>query len=69
MVAKVKYLYFECLPHPPYSTDLAPSYFNVFGALKKELSEASSGLMKKFKKQCMTGCASNTRFFKEGFRL
>jgi len=35
----------------------------VFGALKEELLEASSGLMKKFKRQCMTGCARNLRFF------
>jgi histone-lysine N-methyltransferase SETMAR len=27
-------LSFECLPHPPYSPDLAPSYFHVFGPLK-----------------------------------
>jgi len=71
MVAEIKDLHFECLPHPPYSTDLAPSDFHVFGALKEELLEASSGMMKKFKRQCMTGCASNLRFyfFQEGFRL
>jgi hypothetical protein len=62
-VAEIIYLHFECLPHPPYSTDLAPSDFHVFGALKEELLEASSGLIKKFKRQCMTGCARNLRFF------
>lgn len=62
-VAEIRDLHFECLPHPPYSTDLAVSDFHVFGALKEELLEASLGLMKKFKRQCMTGCASNIRFY------
>jgi hypothetical protein len=38
MVAKIKDLHFECLPHPLYSPDLAPSDFHVFGALKEDLS-------------------------------
>jgi hypothetical protein len=62
-VVEIKDLHFECLPHPPFSTDLAPSDFHVFGALKEKLLEASLGLMKKFKRQCMTGCARNLRFF------
>ena len=28
---------FEDAPHPPYSPDLAPSDFGLFGALKKHL--------------------------------
>jgi histone-lysine N-methyltransferase SETMAR len=28
---------FELVPHPPYSPDLAPSAFWLFGALKKHL--------------------------------
>jgi histone-lysine N-methyltransferase SETMAR len=28
---------FECLPHPPYSPDLAPSDFHVFGPLKEAM--------------------------------
>jgi len=62
MVAEIKDLHFECLSHPLYSTDLAPSDLHVFRALKEELLEASSGQMK-FKRQCMTGRASNLRFF------
>ena len=27
------------LPHPPYSTDLAPSYFNLFRSLKNALNK------------------------------
>jgi len=30
-------LSFECLPHPPYSPDLAPSDFHVFGPLKEAM--------------------------------
>jgi len=33
-VATIQDLSFECLPHPPYSSDLAPSDFHVFGPLK-----------------------------------
>jgi histone-lysine N-methyltransferase SETMAR len=32
MVAKIKDFHFECLHHPLYLTDLAPSNFHVFGA-------------------------------------
>jgi histone-lysine N-methyltransferase SETMAR len=31
-------LQFECIPHPPYSPDLALSDFHVFGPLKDALS-------------------------------
>jgi len=30
-------LYFECLPHPPYSPDLAPSDFHMFRPLKEAM--------------------------------
>ena len=33
--ATIQDLSFECLPHPPYSPDLAPSDFYVFGPLKE----------------------------------
>ena len=33
-VATTQDLSFECLPHQPYSPDLAPSDFHVFGPLK-----------------------------------
>ena len=33
-VATIQDLSFQCLPHPPYSPDLAPSDFHVFGPLK-----------------------------------
>ena len=36
-VATITHLHFECLPHPPYSPDLAPSDFNMFGPLKEAM--------------------------------
>jgi histone-lysine N-methyltransferase SETMAR len=42
-VAKLKDLHFECLPHPLYSPDLAPSDFHVLVALKGELSGRKFG--------------------------
>ena len=34
-VATITDLHFECLLHPPYSPDLAPSDFHMFGSLKE----------------------------------
>jgi len=34
---KLAYLGFQCLDHPPYSPDLAPSDYNLFPGLKKRL--------------------------------
>ena len=34
-VATIQDLFFKCFPHPPYSPDLAPSDFHVFGPLKE----------------------------------
>jgi len=31
------YLHFQCLDHPPYSPDLAPSDYHLFPGLKKKL--------------------------------
>ena len=35
---KLAYLGFQCLYHPPYSADLAPSDNNLFSGLKKQLN-------------------------------
>jgi len=40
-VATIQDLSFECLPHPPYLPDLAPSYFHVFGQLKEAMGGKS----------------------------
>ena len=37
-VSTIEELRFECIPHPPYSPDLAPSDFHVFGPLKGALT-------------------------------
>jgi histone-lysine N-methyltransferase SETMAR len=34
---KLDYLGFQCLDHPPYSPDLAPSDYHLFHGLKKKL--------------------------------
>jgi len=34
---KLAYLGFQCLDHPPYSPDLAPSDYHLFNGLKKQL--------------------------------
>jgi len=34
---KPAYLGFQCLDHPPYSPDLAPSGYHLFPGLKKQL--------------------------------
>ena len=34
---KLAYLGFQCLNHPPYSSDLAPSDYHLFSGLKKQL--------------------------------
>ena len=34
---KLAYLRFQCLNHPPYSPDLAPSDYHLFPGLKKQL--------------------------------
>jgi histone-lysine N-methyltransferase SETMAR len=40
-VATIRDLSFECLPHPPYSPDLAPNDFHVFGLLKEAMGGKS----------------------------
>ena len=36
-VATMTDLHFECLPHPPYSPDRAPSDFHMFGPLEEAM--------------------------------
>jgi len=40
-IATIQDLSFECLPHPLYSPDLAPSNFQVFGPLKEAMEGKS----------------------------
>jgi len=65
----IQCLDFSVLPHPPYSSDLAPSDFHLFPKLKEHLKgqrfscdeEVKSAVRKWFQKQ-------NTNFFKDGFQ-
>jgi len=41
-VATIQDLSFECLPHPPYSPDLASSDFHVFEPIKETMGGKSS---------------------------
>jgi hypothetical protein len=40
---KLAYLGFQCLDHPPYSPDLAPSKYHLFPGLKKKRIEREVG--------------------------
>ena len=40
-VATIQELAIRCLPHPPYSLDLAPSDLHVFGPLKEAMGGKS----------------------------
>ena len=40
-VPAIRDLSFECIPHPPYSPDLAPSDFHIFGPLKEAMGGKS----------------------------
>ena len=46
-MAKLSELGYELLPHPPYSTDLAPSDYWLFAHLKKKLQGKKFGSNKK----------------------
>ena len=37
---KLAYLGFQCLDHPPYSPDLAPSDYHLFPGLKKPIESS-----------------------------
>jgi histone-lysine N-methyltransferase SETMAR len=40
-VATIQDLSYDCLPHPPYSPDLVPVDFHVFGPLKEAMGSKS----------------------------
>ena len=60
-VSTIQDLSFECLPHPPYSPDLAPTDFHVFGPLKEAMGGKSfrSGESRR----CMSGCTVSQKTF------
>jgi histone-lysine N-methyltransferase SETMAR len=60
-VATIQDLSFECLPHPPYTPDLAPSDSHVFGPLKEAMGGKS--FRSDESRRCMSGCALNQKIF------
>jgi histone-lysine N-methyltransferase SETMAR len=60
-VAIIQQLSFECLPHPPYSPDLAPSDFYVFGPLKGAMGGKS--FRSDESRRCMMAALSAKRLF------
>jgi len=50
---KLAYLGFQCLDHPPYSPDLAPSDYHLFPGLKKTIE--SSPLFDRRRGHCCCG--------------
>jgi len=62
-VATIQDLSFECLPHPPYSPELAPSDFHVFGQVKQRWEASLSGPTNKFNRRCTSGCTLCQKIF------
>jgi histone-lysine N-methyltransferase SETMAR len=62
-VATIQDLSFECLPHPPYSPDLALSDFHVFGPIKEAMGGKSFRQTKSCSRRCMRDCALSQKTF------
>jgi hypothetical protein len=52
---RIKKLQWELLEHSPYSLDLAPSEFHLFGLLKTTLVANVLLMMKRLKQRCGSG--------------
>jgi histone-lysine N-methyltransferase SETMAR len=52
---RIQDLQCKLLEHPPYSLDLAPSDFYLFGLLKNHLGANVSLMMKRLKRRCGSG--------------
>ena len=57
---KLAYLDFQCLDHPPYSPDLAPSDYHLFPGLKKK-SESSPFFVRQGGHCCRGTCSCHLR--------
>jgi histone-lysine N-methyltransferase SETMAR len=58
---KLAYLSFQCLDHPPYSPDIAPSNYHLFPGLKKTL-ESSPFLVRRGGHCCRGDLVGRTTF-------
>jgi histone-lysine N-methyltransferase SETMAR len=52
---RIEELQWELLEHPPYSPDLAPGDFYVFGSLKTTMVANVSLMTKRLKRRCGSG--------------
>ena len=59
---KLAYLGFQCLDHPPYSPDLAPSDYHLFPRLKKETIERSPFFFRRGDHRCRGDLVGRTTF-------
>jgi hypothetical protein len=54
-------LKWEVLPPPPYSPDLAPSDYHLFGPMKRVLGGRDSGIIMMSLQLCKVGYPSNRK--------
>ena len=59
---KLAYLGFQCLDHPPYSPDLAPSDYHLFPGLKKKTIESSPSFFRRGVHCCRGDLVGRTIF-------
>jgi len=59
---KLAYLGFQCLDHPPYSPDLAPSDYHLFSGLKKKTIESSPSFFGRGSHCCRGDLVGRTKF-------
>jgi len=59
---KLAYLGFQCLDHPPYSPDLAPSDYHLFPGLKKKTVERSPFFVQRGSHSCRGDLVGRTTF-------
>jgi len=59
---KLTYLGFQCLDHPPYSPDLAPSVYHLFSGLKKKTIERSPFFVRRGDHCCRGDLVGRTTF-------
>jgi len=67
---KLAYLGFQCLDHPPYSLDLAPSDYHLFPGLKKTIERSPFFVRHRGHCCCgdLVGCGQPSEFFLSGLQ-
>jgi hypothetical protein len=66
-VEPIGQLKFELLAHPPYSLDLAPLGYHMFGPLNKPCMDEDLPVMTKLWTQCVASITTKT-FFADGIK-